>query len=58
MILIEQDEDRTTTFVVQFERPPDAGSVVEVPPGQRIVVRHILGADEEGMAGVIIAAPA
>ena len=57
MILVEREEDRTTTFVVQLERPPDAGSVVEFLPGQRIVVRHVLGADEEGMAGVVIAAP-
>ena len=58
MILIEQDEDRTTTFVVELERPPDAGSVVELPHGQPIVVRHVLGADQDGIAGVVIAAPA
>ena len=31
VILIEQDQSRTTTFVVPFERTPDVGSVVELP---------------------------
>ena len=32
VIVIEEEEDRTTTFVVQLERTPDDGSVVELGP--------------------------
>ncbi len=58
LILVEQDANRTTTFVVPLERAPDRGSTVELPHGQRVVVRDVLGAGSYGTAGTVIAAPA
>jgi hypothetical protein len=58
VILIEQDEDRTTTFVVPLDRAPDRGSTVELPHGQQIIVRDVLSASSYGAAGTVIAAPA
>ena len=58
VILIEQDASRTTTLVVPFERTPDVGSVVELPQGGRICVQHVLSADRDGLAGIVLAAPA
>lgn len=58
VVLIEQDASRTTTLVVPFERTPDVGSVVELPQGGRICVQHVLSADRDGLAGIVLAAPA
>jgi hypothetical protein len=58
VILIEEDEDRTTTFVIPLERTPDDGSVVELPQGQRVIVRQVLSGDRDGLAGIVLAAPA
>ena len=58
VIVVEEEERRTTMFVVPFERAPDIGSVVELPEGQRILVRHVLSGDRDGLAGIVLAAPA
>ena len=58
VIVIEEDEDRTTTFVIPLGRTPDEGSVVELPQGQRVIVRHVLSGDRDGLAGIVLAAPA
>ena len=58
IILIEQDASRTSTFVVQLERTPDIGSTLELPQGQSVLVRHVLSGDNNGLAGIVIAAPA
>ncbi len=58
VILVEQDGSRTSTFVVQFDRAPDAGSVVELPQGQSVIVRHVVSGEREGLAGIVLAAPA
>jgi hypothetical protein len=58
VILIEQDESRTTTFVVQFGRAPDVGSVIELPHGDRVLVRHVLSGERDGLAGIVLVAPA
>jgi hypothetical protein len=58
VILIEEDEDRTTNLVIPLERTPDDGSVVELPQGQRVIVRQVLSGDRDGLAGIVLAAPA
>ena len=58
MIVIEEDGDRTTTFVIPLGRTPDDGSVVELPQGQRVIVRQVLSGGRDGLAGIVLAAPA
>ena len=62
VILTEQQDlnkrTRTTTFVVPFDRAPDTGSTVELPQGQKIVIKHVLSGGSDGIAGTVIAAPA
>ena len=58
VILVEDDARRTSTFVVSLERAPDAGSILELPQGHRVLVRHVLSAERDGLAGIVLAAPA
>jgi len=58
VIVVEEEERGITMFVVPFEREPDIGSVVELPEGQRILVRHVLSGDRDGLAGIVLASPA
>jgi hypothetical protein len=58
VILVDENQSSTTTFVVPLERAPDAGSVIELPQGQHVHVRHVLSAERDGLAGIVLAAPA
>lgn len=58
VILIDENQSSTTTFVVPLGRAPDVGSVVELPRGERVLVRHVLSAERDGLAGIVLAAPA
>ncbi len=58
IILIDENESSTTTFVVPLERAPDVGSVVELPRRERALVRHVLSGEREGLAGIVLAATA
>ena len=58
VIVVEHAKDRTTTMVVPLERVPDPGSTVELPHGEQVVVRDVLGAGSYGTAGTLITAPA
>jgi hypothetical protein len=58
IILIEDDSRRTSTFIVPFERAPEAGAIVKLPQGEQILVRHVLSAERDGLAGIVLAAPA
>jgi hypothetical protein len=58
IILVDETQDSTTTFVVPLDRAPDSGSIVELPRGQHVLVRHVLSAERDGLAGIVLAAPA
>lgn len=57
VILVEDDARRTSTFVVALEQAPHAGNVIKLPQGEQVVIRHVLSAERDGLAGIVLAAP-
>lgn len=57
VIVIDNDRSATTVVVTSFDRAPDIGSTVELPNGERVLVRHVVS-DPDDKLGVVIAAPA
>ena len=58
VILIDHKQNRTMTFVVPLERVPDVGSEVDLPQGQSVLVSYVMSGEREGLAGIVLAAPA
>jgi len=56
VIVIEQDRPARTAVMTSFDRAPDIGSTVELPSGERVIVRHV-ASDPADKVGVVIAAP-
>lgn len=57
VILVDTDADRTTTIVAPLERAPDPGSIIDLPHGGRLIVRHVVTSSEAGLAGTILGRP-
>ena len=56
-VVVVEDGNRTTQMVVQFERVPYEGDVVELPDGMQVKIRHVISAAKEGLAGIVLAWP-
>lgn len=54
VIVIEQDRPARTAVMTSFDRAPDIGSTVELPNGERVIVRHV-ASDPADKVGVVIA---
>ena len=57
VIVIERDKPARTAIMMPFDHVPDIGSTVELPNGERVIVRHVVN-DPDDKPGVVIAAPA
>jgi hypothetical protein len=57
VVVIDKDRDTTTVFVTDLDRAPDIGSIVELPHGGHVTVRHVVSGQDDDLAGVVIAAP-
>jgi len=54
-VIVVEDGTRTTQLVMPFDRTPYEGDVVELPDGLQVIVRHVISATRDGLAGVILA---
>ena len=57
VIVIETERPARTAIMMSFDRVPDLGSIVELPDGEHVIVRHVVN-DPDDKLGVVIAAPA
>lgn len=51
-------DNQTTVLVVPLDRAPDSGASLELPDGERVIVRHVISATRDGLAGIVLAGPA
>ncbi len=65
VIVIDGNQNQTTVLDVPFDRVPGEGEMVSLPHGDRVIVRHVisadrdgLAADRDGLAGIVLAGPA
>jgi hypothetical protein len=58
VVVIDKIRDTTTVVVTELDRAPDIGSIVGLPNGDRVTVRHVVSGGPVDVIGVVIAAPA
>lgn len=54
-VIVVIDGERTIQVVTPFERAPDPGEVLALPDSGLVTVRHVIKAQRNGLAGVILA---
>jgi hypothetical protein len=55
--VIVVNENQTTVLDVPLYRAPDPGEIIDLPHGERVAVRHVISADRDGVAGIVLAGP-
>ena len=54
-VIVVVDGERTIQVVESFERAPLPGQVIALPGTEPVTIRHVLTAQRNGLAGVVLA---
>ena len=53
-VIVVENGERASQFVMPLERAPFAGEVIALPHGSSVTVRHVIDAPRGGLAGIIL----
>ena len=53
--IVVVDVQRTAQSLVDFDHPPSAGERLALPGREPVVIRHVITASRDGLAGIVLA---